>query len=143
MTYLSFKALHIIFMVTWFAGLFYLPRIFVYHTMTDDVRVSETFKVMERKLMVMTHIGGILTLIFGIVLLSLNPRLFSMPWMHGKLFFVFLLFIYHGFCYYYLLVFRSDKNHKSHKFYRFFNEVPSLILIIVIFLVILKKPTIS
>lgn len=139
MSYLTYKALHIIFMVTWFAGLFYLPRLFVYHAMNKDPNTQETFKVMERKLMIMTHIGGTLTLIFGLILIMMNPALFKMPWFHLKLTLVVLLFIYHYFCYRYMLRFRYDENRKSHKFYRYFNEVPSLILVVVVILVILKR----
>lgn len=138
MSYLVFKALHIIFMVTWFAGLFYLPRIFVYHASTTDSETSATFKIMERKLMIMTHIGGALTIIFGLILVMQNPILWKFGWFHFKLTLVFLLVIYHYFCYHYMMVFRKDQNKHSHKFYRYFNEIPSVILIIVVFLVILK-----
>ncbi|NLD09057.1 MAG: CopD family protein [Xanthomonadaceae bacterium] len=143
MAYLTYKAFHIIFMVTWFAGLFYLPRIYVYHAMNRDTKTIETFKVMERKLMIMTHIGGTLTLIFGLIMLMKNPILLKMPWMHIKLTLVFLLFVYHGFCYHYMMVFRVDGNKKTHKFYRFFNEIPSIIIVAVVLLVILKRPTIG
>lgn len=138
MSYLVYKALHIIFMVTWFAGLFYLPRIFVYHASNKSLDTNETFKVMERKLMIMTNIGGALTIIFGFILIMKNPALLKMGWLHFKLTLVFLLLIYHYFCYRYVLVFRQDKNTHSHKFYRYFNEFPSLILVMVVFLVTLK-----
>ncbi len=138
MSYLVYKALHIIFMVTWFAGLFYLPRIFVYHAANKSADVNEVFKVMERKLMIMMNIGGALTIIFGLILLMKNPVLLKMGWMHFKLTLVALLIVYHYFCYHYVLVFRHDKNRHTHKFYRYFNEFPSLILVMVVFLVILK-----
>ena len=138
MLYLSIKALHIIFMVTWFAGLFYRPRIFVYHAANKSPDTNETFKVMERKLMIMMNIGAALTIIFGITLIVLNPSLLKMGWLHFKLLLVFFLLIYHYFCYHYVLVFRHDKNTRDHKFYRYFNEFPSIILIMVVFLVVLK-----
>ncbi len=138
MSYLVYKALHIIFMVTWFAGLFYLPRIFVYHASNSNPATSETFKVMEKKLMIMTNIGGALTVIFGLILIMKNPALLKMGWFHFKLTLVFLLLIYHYYCYRYVLIFRHDKNRHSHKFYRYFNEIPSVILVLVVFLVILK-----
>lgn len=138
MSYLVIKSLHIIFMVTWFAGLFYLPRIFVYHAANKSPDTSETFKVMERKLMIMTNIGGLLTIIFGVTLILMNPGLMKMGWLHFKLTLVFFLLIYHYFCYHYVLVFRHDKNTHSHKFYRYFNEIPSLILVLVVFLAVLK-----
>lgn len=138
MSYLVFKALHIIFMVTWFAGLFYLPRIFVYHAMNESPDTNETFKVMERKLMIMTNIGAILTITFGLILIMKNPDLMKMGWLHFKLTLVTLLIIYQGFCYRYVLAFRQDKNVHGHKFYRYFNEFPSIILMIVVFLAVLK-----
>lgn len=138
MSYLVYKALHIIFMVTWFAGLFYLPRIFVYHADNKSPDVNEVFKVMERKLMIMMNIGGALTIIFGLILIMKNPALLKMGWLHFKLTLVVLLVVYHYFCYHYVLLFRHDKNPHGHKFYRYFNEFPSLILVIVVFLVILK-----
>lgn len=138
MSYDVYKALHIIFMVTWFAGLFYLPRIFVYHASNTSPDTNEIFKVMERKLMIMTNIGGTLTLIFGLILIMKAPAWLKMGWLHFKLTLVFLLIIYQGFCYRYVLAFRHDKNVHSHKFYRYFNEFPSLILVMVVFLVVLK-----
>ncbi len=136
--YTLIKALHIIFMVTWFAGLFYLPRIFVYHAMGQADETVSTFKVMERKLMIMTHIGGSLTLIFGLLLLMINSNLLSQPWFHAKLTLLILLGVYHFLCRYYTLQFAADKNRHSHKFYRYFNEAPSLLLVAIVLLVIIK-----
>lgn len=138
MSYLVYKALHIIFMVTWFAGLFYLPRIFVYHASNKSPDTNEIFKVMERKLMIMTHIGGSLTLLFGIILLIKNPILLKQPWFHIKLTLLLLLFLYHYFCYHYMLLFRQDRNPHRDKFYRYFNEAPSLLLVLIVMFVILK-----
>lgn len=138
MSYDVYKALHIIFMVTWFAGLFYLPRIFVYHASNKSRDTNATFKVMERKLMIMTNIGGAMTVLFGLILIMKAPAWLQMGWFHFKLTLVFLLIIYHYFCHHYVQVFKNDKNTHSHKFYRYFNEIPSLILVLVVFLVILK-----
>src|SRR5690606_36705178 len=97
MMYLWVKAFHIIFMVTRFAALFYLPRLFVYHAMTEDRVGRERFQLMERKLFGMMTIGMVLTLVFGIWLLTLNPVVLSMGWMHAKLTLVALLIVYHAY----------------------------------------------
>lgn len=131
------KSAHIIFMVTWFAGLFYLPRLFVYHAMTEDAAGSERFKTMERKLYygIMTP-GAILTIVFGLWL-WLGYGITG-GWLHAKLTLVFLLIVYHLYCGKLLADFRQDRNRHSHTYYRWFNEVPVLILIAVILLVELK-----
>ena len=131
------KALHISFMVTWFGGLFYLPRLFVYHAMSSDATSIERFKIMERKLYfgIMTP-GAILTLIFG-VWLWLGYGI-SGGWMHAKLFLVLILVIYHVYCGKLLKDFKHDRNRNSHVFYRWFNEFPVLILFAVIILVVVK-----
>lgn len=127
-------------MVTWFAGLFYLPRLFVYHAMTDSKEVSEQFKVMERKLLIMTHIGGILTAFFGFWVMSYYPMeaIASMGWLHAKLTLVLALWIYHLWCRKLVFAFRDDTNTHSHKWYRWFNEAPSVLLIVIVVLVVLK-----
>lgn len=140
MSYLAYKALHIIAVVTWFAGLFYLPRLFVYHAMNKDKNTSETFKVMERKLAIMMDIGAFFTIALGITLLMKNPALMKMAWMHIKLLLVVLLIIYHVFCRIYVKKFRMDSNTHSHKFYRLFNELPTVLLVAIVFLVVLKSP---
>lgn len=135
------KALHVIFMVTWFAGLFYLPRVFVYHAMSDQGNTGqmETFKVMERKLLVMTHIGGGLTILFGTWLLTFwLSGLLSMPWMHAKLLLVAALVGYHAYCVKLVKDFRNDANTRSHVWFRWFNEVPVLFLIGIVILVIVR-----
>ncbi|OGG99049.1 MAG: TIGR00701 family protein [Candidatus Lambdaproteobacteria bacterium RIFOXYD1_FULL_56_27] len=131
------KALHIITVITWFAGLFYLPRLFVYHAMTEDQIGSDRFKVMEYKLFhyIMTPS---LVLVLGTgswIWLAFN---FEGGWLHAKLGLVAVLVVYHFFCYRYMVLFAEDKNTKSHKFYRFFNEMPTVVLIVVVFLVVLK-----
>ncbi|MEE9319238.1 MAG: CopD family protein [Granulosicoccus sp.] len=134
------KALHVIFMVTWFAGLFYLPRIFVYHAMGDPTNTDQrdTFKVMERKLLAITHIGGILTVFFGSLLLIWQPLLLNMPWMQVKLLLVLALICYHGYCIKLTAEFRDDRNTKSHVWFRWFNEVPVLFLFGVVTMVIVR-----
>ncbi|RCS58268.1 protoporphyrinogen oxidase HemJ [Parvibium lacunae] len=132
------KALHIIFMVTWFAGLFYLPRLFVYHADTQDALSDARFKIMERRLMVMTHLGGSLTLVFGLWLLLGYGIGKGSDWMHGKLTLVFLLLIYHHLCMRHVKQFARNLNQHSAKYYRWFNEVPSVLLIGIVLLVVIK-----
>ena len=130
------KAFHIIFMVTWFAGLFYLPRLFVYHAMSKDKISLERFVIMERKLFygIMTP-GGIITIILGFWLLDYG---YSGLWLNIKLLLVLLLVIYHVYCFKYLMDFKHNRNKHSHIFFRWFNEVPVILLIAIILLVELK-----
>jgi putative membrane protein len=140
MLYLWLKALHIIAIVCWFAGLFYLPRLFVYHAMSEDQPSRERFKVMERKLYrgIMTP-SMIATLIFGGWMIALNPTLFSTGgWLHAKLALVVLLIAYHFMCGSQLKRFTRDENSRSHVFYRWFNEVPVLFLLAIVILVVVK-----
>ncbi|MEO6421732.1 MAG: protoporphyrinogen oxidase HemJ [Candidatus Nitrotoga sp.] len=131
------KALHVIFMVTWFAGLFYLPRLFVYHTMSTDKTSIERFKIMERKLFygIMTP-GGVMTVIFGLWLWIGYGV--TGGWMHIKFTLVLLLIAYHVYCGKLLNAFKADRNTRSHVFYRWFNEFPVLLMIAIIILVIVK-----
>ncbi len=131
------KSLHIIFMVTWFAGLFYLPRLFVYHAMSEDSVSIERFKVMERKLYfgIMTP-GALLTLVFG-VWLWLGYG-FGGRWLHAKLALVAVLVAYHLYCGKLVADFKNNRNSHSHVYYRWFNEVPVLILVAIVLLVVLK-----
>lgn len=133
------KAFHIIAVVTWFAGLFYLPRLFVYHAMAEDSTSRERFKIMERKLYrgIMTP-SMIATLVLGLWLLYLNPAWMKMGWMHAKLTLVVLLVGYHHMCLAYMKKFAADANTKSHVFYRWFNEVPVLFLLAIVILVVVK-----
>lgn len=134
------KAFHIIFMISWFAGLFYMPRLFVYHAMSTDEISKERFKVMERKLYngIMTP-ASILTLLFGLWLLFLNPSYFmSQGWFHAKLTLIVCIVVYHGFCGYYMKQFKHDRNTKSHVFFRVFNEISILVLIGIVILVVVK-----
>ena len=135
------KSFHIICVVTWFAALFYLPRLFVYHAMSDDAVSKERFKIMERKLYqgIMTP-SAIMTLFFGGWLLTYYSleQLASMHWLHAKLSIVALLFIYHGYCGRLITQFKNNGNKHSHVFYRWFNEAPVLALVAIIILVIVK-----
>lgn len=133
-------AFHIIFMVSWFAGLFYLPRLFMYHTLSTDQISIDRFKVMERKLYwIIMMPAAILTTILGVWLLLLNASFyFQQGWMIAKLFFVLILWAYHLFCGLLLMQFKHDKNTFSSKFYRFFNEVPTILLFAIIILVIVR-----
>ena len=134
------KALHIAFMVAWFAGIFYLPRLFVYHAMTNQPAVDEQFKVMERKLLYFVTPFAILTLVFGGVLIfAYGSAWFAASgWMHTKLLLVTILYGYHGYCFKLLADFKNNRNRRSHRFYRVFNEVPVLILFSVIILAVVK-----
>jgi putative membrane protein len=130
------KSLHIIFMVTWFAGLFYLPRLYVYHAMTDNAAVSEQLKIMERKLFFgITTPGGVLTIVFGLWLWLGYGIGAGSGWLLAKLVLVALLVIYHVWCGKYLFDFRHDRNRHDHVFYRWFNEAPTLVLVVVVILV--------
>lgn len=135
------KALHVIFMVTWFAGLFYLPRLFVYHAMADDSISRERFKIMERKLFfgIMTP-GAVLTVALGIwMLIDYAWTAYSRAgWLHAKLLLVVLLIGYHVYCGKLLLDFKHDRNRHGHVFYRWLNEMPVLILIVVVILVVVR-----
>ena len=131
------KSLHIIFMVTWFAGLFYLPRLFVYHAMSDDTISNERFKVMERKLYygIMAP-GAVLTIVFG-VWLWLGWG-FAGGWLHAKLALVALLVAYHVWCGKLLMDFRDGRNTRSHVWLRWVHEFPVVILVAVILLAVFK-----
>ena len=131
------KSLHIIAMVTWMAGIFYLPRLFVYHSMAEDQISIERFKVMERKLFfgIMTP-GAVLTLVFGFWLWVGYG--FSGGWLTAKLLLVILLVLYHVWCFMVLKKFKNDLNVKSHVFYRWMNEMPVLLLVGIVILVVVK-----
>jgi len=135
---LWFKALHLIFMVTWFSGLFYLPRLFVYHAMSEDKASIERFKIMERKLYYgITTPGMVLTVIFGIGIL-MSGHYLDQLWIHIKLTLVAILIIYHIHCGKVVSDFKHDRNTRSHVFYRWYNEFPVLILIPIIFLAVFR-----
>ncbi len=131
------KAIHIIFTVTWFAGLFYLPRLFVYHSMATDETSIARFKIMERRLFlgIMTP-SAILTLLFG-VWLWLGYG-FSGMWLHIKLSLVLALIAYHVYCGKLMVDFSGDRNKHGHVFYRWFNEFPTVMLVAIVILVVVK-----
>lgn len=135
------KAFHIIFVVCWFAGLFYLPRLYVYHTeLSLDDPNYKRFCTMERKLFwgIMTP-SAVLSLVFGFALLGYwMQALSSSGWLHTKLLLIAILLAYHVACWHYLRLFAKGANPKSHVFYRIFNEIPVLILIAVVILVVVK-----
>jgi len=133
---LWYKTLHIAFMVTWFAGLFYLPRLFVYHAMSNDKISHDRFVIMERKLFwgIMTP-GAILTVIFGVLLLQYHEILL---WLEIKIYLVILLILYHVWCGKIMYDFKNERNLHSHVWLRVFNEVPVLGLFVIIYLVIFK-----
>ncbi len=135
------KALHLVFMVTWFAGLFYLPRLFVYHAMSDDQVSIDRFKIMERKLYFgIATPGGVLTLLFGFWTLYLFgwDSYSGSLWLHAKLVLVFAVVIYHVYCGKLLLDFKHDRNRHGHVWYRWFNEVPVLFLVAIIILAVVR-----
>ena len=135
------KSLHIIFMVTWFAGLFYLPRLFVYHAMTEEEAGRERFKVMERKLYRgITTPGGVVTVVLGALLATaMGPEaLRAASWLHWKLALVTVLVAYHVYLGKLVRAFACDENRHGHVFYRWINEFPVLILIAAVCLAVLK-----
>ena len=131
------EAFHIVFVVTWFAGLFYLPRLFVYHAMATDAAGIERFKIMERKLFygIMTP-GAMLTVASG-VWLWLGYG-FSGGWLHAKLALVAVLIAYHVYCGKLMSAFRHDRNRHGHVFYRWLNELPTVLLVAIVVLVVVK-----
>lgn len=135
------KALHLIFMVTWFAGLFYLPRLFVYHAMSDDKISHERFLIMERKLYygIMTP-GMVLTFVFGIwMLIDYSWEIYGKSgWLHAKLALLLLLVAYHIQCGRWLIDFKLDRNYHTHGYYRWINEIPVLFLFAIIILASVK-----
>ena len=133
---LLYKTLHIIFMVTWFAGLFYLPRLFVYHAQAEDQISKDRFKIMERKLFwgIMTP-GAVLTILFGVLLIEYHGMSY---WLKMKILLVFVLALYHVWCGVLLEKFKTDSNSHSHVWYRIFNEVPVIFLVLIVALVVYK-----
>ena len=135
---LWFKTFHIVFVVAWFAGLLYLPRLFVYHAMTEDEPGLERFVVMERKLFAIMTIGAVLALIFGSAILITVPAYLTQGWLHAKLVLVGFLIAYHAYCGKLMRDFRRRKNRREPRFYRLFNEVPAVVLMVVVYLVVFK-----
>ena len=138
MLYLWLKAFHIIFVVCWFAGLFYLPRLFVNHAMVDDPATIERLKVMEQKLYRFVTPFMALALGLGLWMIAEAPDLMRNGWMHAKLALVALLVVYHFWCGRLLKELRDDTSTHSHRFFRVFNELPVLVLFAVVILVVIK-----
>jgi len=141
---LWFKAFHVIFMVAWFAGIFYLPRLFVNHAETSSVEVCEQLKGMEKRLLYFITPFAIFTVLLGLALIySYGYAWFvAAKWLHIKLTLVIVLLMYHGYCFKLVKTFQQDNNTRSGKFYRVFNEIPVLALFAVILLAYIK-PTFS
>lgn len=132
------KAIHVVAMVTWFAGLFYLPRLFVYHADAGDSIGISRFCTMERRLFAIMTIGGVATVAFGIAMLIAFPPYLAMGWLHVKLALVALLIAYHAYCYKLMRDFAHDRNARSARWYRLFNELPSVLLIGIVLLAVVK-----
>ena len=134
------KAFHIISVITWFSALFYLPRLFVYHAMSNDKTSIERFKIMERKLYRGIMMPSfVLATVLGTWMIVDNWAYYSTQyWLYAKLALVIPLIVYHFYCGYLLAIFKADKNTRSHVFYRWFNEAPVLILIAIVILVVVK-----
>ena len=132
------KAFHVMAMVTWFTGLFYLPRLFVYHADAGDPPGIERFRIMERRLFAIMTVGGLATVVFGIALLVAVPPYAYRGWLHVKLALVALLIAYHGYCYKLMRDFAQGRNARTARWYRLFNELPSLLLIGIVALAVVK-----
>ncbi len=132
------KAFHVVFVVTWFAGLFYLPRLFVYHTAATEAVVRERFVVMERRLFAMMTLGGALAIVFGLSMVAAAPGYLAFLWLRVKLLLVAGLVVYHLWCHRLLRDLRDGRNSHSERWYRIFNEVPALFLIAIVVLAVVK-----
>ena len=139
--YLLFKSLHLISVISWMAGLLYLPRIFVYHSENNsEIKTSEIFKIMEKKLYfyIMTPAMA-LSWIFGLLLIhTIGFQQLAQTWLILKIIFVAILTVYHFYLGNILNQFKLDQNERSHKFYRYINEIPTILLILIVFVVIFK-----
>jgi putative membrane protein len=132
------KAFHVVFVVTWFAGLFYLPRLFIYHAAASDELSLERFRTMERRLFSIMTIGAALAAAFGIAMLIAAPSYLEFHWLHAKLALVALLVGYHVWCHRLMVALRNGTGRHSQRWYRIFNEVPGVLLIAIVVLVVVK-----
>jgi putative membrane protein len=132
------KAFHVVFLVTWFAGLFYLPRLFVYHVSAGDAISRERFVIMERRLFTMTTIGAVLTVVFGMLMVMMAPAYMRQGWLHAKLTLVLLVIAYHAWCLPLMHALRDGRNRHSERWFRLFNEAPTLLLIGIVILAVVK-----
>lgn len=140
MTLLWIKALHVFFMIAWMAGIFYLPRLFVYHAQTEHQATRDQFKVMERRLWFFVTPFAVLTLVFGLWTLMLYGRAWfaASLWLHVKLVFVILFYFYHGYLFFLMRAFARDENRHGVRFYKILNELPVLALLAIVILAIVK-----
>ena len=132
------KAFHVAAMVTWFAGLLYLPRLFVYHADAGDWISVERFRIMERRLFMIMTIGAVVTVAFGLAMVAEAPAYLDTAWLRIKLTLVLLLIVYHVLCFKFVRDFAHDRHPHSARWFRAFNEVPSLLLIGIVVLAIVK-----
>ena len=132
------KALHVIFVVTWFAGLFYLPRLYIYHADTKDPISTQRFEIMERRLFAIMSIGAALSISFGLLMLIESPGYLQMLWLKVKLLCVALLIAYHAYCYKLMRDLAAQRNTRTARWLRFFNELPALLLIVIVILAVVK-----
>lgn len=132
------KAFHIIGVVAWFAGLFYLPRLYVYHADAQDLISKQRFIIMERRLFIIMTIGASIAILFGASMLIESPEYFAMRWLQSKLLLVLLLLFYHAYCYVLLKDFAEQRNRRSARWFRGFNELPSVFLIAIVILAVVK-----
>jgi putative membrane protein len=135
---LWFKAFHIVSVVAWFAGLFYLPRLFVYHADAQDPVGIQRFEIMERRLFALMTIGAAAALLCGLGMLALAPSYLAAGWLRAKLALVAVLIGYHVYCHRLMRDFALHANTHSSRWYRMFNEAPSLLLVAIVLLVVLK-----
>ena len=136
--YLWFKGIHIVFMVTWFAGLFYLPRLFIYHVQTADAESRERFKLMERRLFGIMTIGAVLTSVFGLTLAAINPAVTATPWFVVKFVLAIGLVIYHVRCWQWIRRLAETTDTQDAGWLRWFNEIPTLFLFAIVLLAVVK-----
>jgi putative membrane protein len=132
------KAFHVVFVVTWFAGLFYLPRLFVYHATAADAIGLERFVVMERRLFGIMTVGGTLAVLFGISMIVAAPGYLAFGWLHVKLLLVAALIAYHIWCYRLMVALRTGRSRRSERWFRLFNEAPALLLMAIVVLAVVK-----
>ena len=138
MLYLYLKAFHLFFVISWFAGIFYLPRLFVHHAMSEDAATQQRLAIMERKLYRFITPLGTLALALGIWMLFINPAWLKTGWMHVKLTCVAVLVAYHFACGHFMRRFQTGMVERTHIFFRWFNEFPVIFLLIIVIMVIVR-----
>lgn len=137
-SYLWLKAFHVAFMVTWFAGLFYLPRLFIYHQMATDALSRDRFIIMERRLFAIMTIGAVITTVVGVGMLIINAALLSVTWFQVKLVLLIGLFVYHFRCYLWMQRLKFARPSQDTRWLRWFNEIPVVFLLGIIILAVTK-----